>query len=82
MTAFIDKIKFRLKFLHKRPDPIPSMDVKRNIIDQYREQFHPKCFVETGTFLGDTVSYFKDKFESVISIELSVELAAKARKKI
>jgi hypothetical protein len=32
-------------------------------------------FVETGTFLGETVEKMKDKFNRVISIELSKELA-------
>lgn len=52
----------------------PPYREKREIIDSYRKQFSVSKFVETGTFLGDTVEYFKSRFEYVYSIELSEEL--------
>lgn len=52
---------------------------KRSEIDRVASIYGIQIFVETGTFLGDTVDYFKDKFKQVISIELSEELALKAK---
>lgn len=60
---------------------IPSYEEKRAIIDRYRKSFGTTILVETGTFFGDTVDFFKDKFSKVYSIELSEELAAKAKKR-
>jgi hypothetical protein len=67
--------------LFKKKVDIPSYHEKRAIIEGYQRQFNPGTFVETGTFLGDTVEYFKTKFGKVISIELSKELAEKAAKR-
>lgn len=60
---------------------VPSYRRKRSILNNYRKRYALKVFVETGTFLGDTVAFFKDKFEHLYSIELSEELysGAKAR---
>jgi hypothetical protein len=60
---------------------IPSYEEKRFIIQTYAELYHINTLVETGTFLGDTVQYFKDKFNKIYSIELSEELAAKAKER-
>ncbi|MCW3090873.1 MAG: hypothetical protein JWP81_1942 [Ferruginibacter sp.] len=38
-----------------------------------------KIMVETGTFLGDTVECFREKFDKIITVELSEELATKAK---
>ena len=38
---------------------------KRKIIESYVDNFKPLIFVETGTFLGDTVYYFKDQFKEL-----------------
>lgn len=54
---------------------------KWEVIEHYRKIYEPRVMVETGTFLGDTVDHFKNKFESVISIELSEDLAKKAMKR-
>ena len=56
-----------------------TYEQKRAIIDSYREKFDLKILVETGTFLGDTIFYFKDKFQELYSIELSEELAERAK---
>jgi len=52
----------------------PSYKEKRQIIESYRKQYGVSKLIETGTFLGDTVEYFKSRFEYVYSIELSEEL--------
>lgn len=81
MISFKDKIAFRLDRLLKKKIVIPGMAEKRKIIDNYIELFQPKYFIETGTFLGDTVEYFKNKIDFIFSIELSEELADKAKKR-
>lgn len=44
----------------------------------FRDLIDSKCLIETGTYLGDTVSSMLGVFEEVISIELSDELFKKA----
>lgn len=60
---------------------IPSYKKKRSILDKYRKNYDAKILVETGTFLGDTVEFFKKRFDRVYSIELSEELFREAKKR-
>ncbi len=60
---------------------IPSYEKKRSILEHYRQKFNMTVFVETGTFLGDTVAYFKNRFDHLYSIELSEELYEGATKR-
>jgi hypothetical protein len=82
--AFIQKIKGlvrRVLFLKSKKPAYPSYHEKRALIENHRMQSGATVFIETGTFLGDTVDFFKDKFDTVYSIELSAELAQKAQKR-
>ena len=72
---------FSLKSLYEKKFVIPTYDEKRKILGGYQEKFKLTTLVETGTFLGDTVEFFKNRFEKVYSIELSEELALKAQKR-
>ena len=64
----------------KKPFDIEvTYEHKRKIIDLYRNQLELKILVETGTFLGDTIEFFKVKFNFLFSIELSEELATRAK---
>ena len=58
---------------------IPDYNDKRPVLDHYRKMFDIKILVETGTFMGDTVEYFKKDFDFIYSIELSEDLANKAK---
>jgi hypothetical protein len=81
---FIDKVKFHLRKIKRKLGKkveIPSYDEKRAILMSYKDKFNINTFVETGTFLGDTVEFFKNKFKQVYSIELSTELAEKAARR-
>jgi hypothetical protein len=78
MEDIVSKSFLRVKIFLRKFQIIPEMTQKREIIEWYRKKFEPKIFVETGTFLGDTIEYFKNNFEKLISIELSEELARKA----
>ena len=69
------KSKYVQKFV------IPPYTEKRKILNFYKEKYQLKTLVETGTFFGDTVEYFKAHFSKIISIELSKELADKAAKR-
>ena len=62
-----------------KPVVIPSMEAKRAVIEKYRAQYSPVNFIESGTFWGDTIEFFKNQFQKLYSIELSADLAAKAR---
>ena len=81
MPGLIYRIKFHYKRLFGKKINIPTYDEKRAVIKQYADEFQLKTLIETGTFLGDTVEFFKTKFKKVISIELSEELATKAIKR-
>ncbi len=59
----------------------PPALVKRRIIKEYAKKFSPQIFVETGTYLGDTVWSMKNLFSEIHSIELGGKLAEEARKR-
>lgn len=60
----------------------PEISIKRNDILEVSEKFpDTKIFIETGTFFGDTIDFFKNSFTKLYSIELSEELAEKAKKR-
>ena len=58
-----------------------SQEEKWETIDHVRKTYQVTAFVESGTFLGDTVNYFKDKFEQVYSIELQRDLHEAAQRR-
>jgi len=60
---------------------IPPYHVKRQILNSFTLKYKTNIFIETGTFLGETVEAFKNNFEKIYSIELSEELALKAKKR-
>ena len=61
---------------------IPGYETKRKtIIDLAKKYNCTDVFIETGTYMGDTVDYVKNEFAELFSIELSGELAEKARKR-
>jgi len=58
--------------------PLPPQSVKLAVIRRNIPNPHPRVFVETGTYHGDTVAAIKDKYSSVISIEVDETLYKKA----
>ena len=78
---FCKKTKFKLLLLFQKDIKIPSYEFKRGEIDKYIKKFNLKVLVETGTFQGDTVEYFKDKLPQIFSIELSADFAENAKKR-
>lgn len=66
--------------LRGRPVPPPSW-VKQRTLADYGERFGLRTLIETGTYLGETVEALKDRFERIVSIELSPELFERARER-
>ncbi len=64
----------------KRESSPPAL-LKRAVIKQHAKKFSPPIFIETGTYLGDTVSAVKNIFSEIHSIELGEELANLAKKR-
>lgn len=60
---------------------IPPYTEKRRIILGYKKKFGPEIFIESGTFFGDTVEQFKNDFKKLLSFELGIDLAEKARQR-
>jgi len=58
--------------------PAPK-EHKRNIIKKYADDYSISVLVETGTYEGETLNYFRNKFKKLISIELDYNLFNKAK---
>jgi hypothetical protein len=69
----------KVRWLFRKKESVPDINEKRQLIDRIREEHELKVMVETGTFFGDTVETFRKKFDRIISIELSEDLAGKAK---
>ena len=59
----------------------PPSSVKRAIIAQYLCRYKLDTLIETGTYHGDTVDYFRGACARVISIELNPTFANDAQKR-
>ena len=91
MKKLVKKItpvyKLYLKMLHwkrKLRDrlTIPGYEIKRSTIRELAKKYNcTNVFIETGTYMGDTVDFLKNDFEQLFSIELNQELATKAAKR-
>jgi hypothetical protein len=73
----IDYWKWRAR--GKKP-PSPQL-MKHRVIREYGKRYKIRCFIETGTYLGDTVNSVKNNFDYLYSIELSDELFTRAKKR-
>lgn len=73
-----------LKYYRRLRDRIviPDYATKRKIILTTSEKYkYKQVFVETGTYMGDTVDAFKHHFDRLYSIELNEDLASKAARR-
>lgn len=52
---------------------------KVDVLGKYAKDYSLKLFVETGTYLGQTVDDLSSGFETIFSIELDKKLAAQAK---
>lgn len=67
------------RFLLPAPVVPPEYSVKRETIEKYAKDNSIHIFVETGTYLGETIDTLKNNFKKLISIELDKELYQKAK---
>src|ERR1035437_2841357 len=83
LMKLYNKIKNKIKRYFKKPIEIivPDYEVKKNTLNGYKNKYGLNVLVETGTFMGDTVEYFKDRMKKIISIELAEDLAKRAQKR-
>lgn len=75
-----EKQKYRKWIEDGRPDPPPPL-AKQAMLMEYAERFDLKCFVETGTFKGDTVEAMRGEFDRIYSIELAEKFYLDATKR-
>jgi hypothetical protein len=81
ITPLYDLYLYSLKYYRRVRDRmiIPDYVTKRKIILSTASKYkYTKVFVETGTYMGDTIEALKTHFERLYSIELNQELATKA----
>ena len=73
---------FIIKQWHRKGMPYPSPHiVKQQLLNHYQQQYQLKMLIETGTYLGDMVDAQKERFERIVSIELSPDLARLAQRR-
>jgi hypothetical protein len=74
---------FRAEWKWRRSNrlgPLPAR-AKRRLLRQYARDFRLHTLVETGSYLGDTVAALRRDFAHIYSIELSPELARRAKER-
>jgi hypothetical protein len=74
------RLSVRLWRQQGRPVP-PPPEIKQRTLRSYARNYSLRTFVETGTFLGDTTAALKPHVDRVLTIEISPELAAQARRR-
>ena len=66
MIKIYYKIIKKIKSFWVKPLEPPSYEFKRSILKNCKDKYGLKIFVETGTFTGDTVEFFKNSFKKSI----------------
>ncbi len=81
MKKIINKVKTKIRRILTKEVTPPSYEYKRSEIDNIRQKYSLHILVETGTFLGDTIEFFKPFFKKLYSIELAEDLARDAQQR-
>lgn len=63
-----------------KPVPPPQL-VKQLVLREYAARYRLRTFVETGTYYGDTTAALYPHVDRAITIEISPDLAAQARRR-
>ena len=80
MNTFGQYFKVLRWTLAGKPLPPPHW-IKQQMILRTLKQYGPNIMVETGTLLGDMIAAMKHRFSQIYSIEISPELAHKAKQR-
>lgn len=80
MSKFGQYLKVLRWALAGYPSPPPHL-IKQRMILHNLKQYKPRIMVETGTLLGDMVEAMQHRFAQIYSIEISPQLAHKARQR-
>lgn len=75
----IDEENPSITFIRSRN--LKNFSLENNYISMLEEATHALCFIETGTYLGDTTEIAAKYFPSVYTIELGKDLFEKAQKR-
>lgn len=75
---FVRAYKYLKWVLSGKPAPVPQF-LKRSFIREQAKKYKLQVFIETGTFMGDTVDYMKNYSQDIYSIELDNDLYNKAK---
>lgn len=79
LSSAISETEVLLWKLKKRPVPMPHKE-KMKVLLKYIKTFKPDIFIETGTYLGQTVDKLENNFKEVYSVELDKKLYKNAKK--
>jgi hypothetical protein len=67
---------------HRKGQPVPPPhEYKQTTVKHYADKYAIKTLIETGTYFGHMIRAVQYDFEQIYSVELSAELANKARSK-
>lgn len=79
ISTVISKTEILIWKLNRQPIPMPHEE-KMKILLKYIQKFKLDIFIETGTYLGQTVDRLENNFDEVYSIELDKKLFKNAKK--
>ena len=80
MSLISNYFKVAKWLLKGKPVPPPHLVKQRNVLEN-AQLYKTRIMVETGTLLGDMVAAMKNNFEEIYSIEISPELASRAKQR-
>jgi len=63
-----------------KPEPPPHV-IKRDILLSHATMYKCPILIESGTYLGDMIYAMRDRFQTIVSIELSNDLAKRAKRR-
>lgn len=75
LNKILTEIKWRI---NNKPVPPPHF-IKQRIIKNYAKKYSLEIFIETGTYLGETVMSVRNRFKQIFSIELNQPLFERAK---
>jgi len=79
IKQFLNRRKIK-KWIAGGRIPPPPKEYKHQVILNFAQKHNHKIFVETGTYMGETLYMMKNSFDELYSIELSSLLYKKALK--